>query len=125
MYRSLHLLLAALGIAVIFGTAAPAGAATLATGVLQTSNVTQIRCALANASTQPMTYTMCSVSIFSGNDYICDSGVLDPGRGTQLNAGSNGGVFYCRFAVNNKNAARATASITSFSGTPFAVIDAR
>jgi hypothetical protein len=35
-------------------------------------------------------------------------------------------VFYCRFNVNSKSAARATASLKSFlNGTTFAVIDAR
>jgi hypothetical protein len=38
MYRSLHLMLAALGIAAMSGTAAQAAAATLATGVLETSS---------------------------------------------------------------------------------------
>jgi hypothetical protein len=43
-----------------------------------------------------------------------------------LIAGSSGGApFYCRFTVSNRSAAHATASITNFNGTPFAVIEAR
>src|SRR5262245_37415037 len=125
MNRSLRLILATLGIATFLGTAAVAGAATLATGPLQTSGTTQMRCWLANVSTQPMTYTMCSVNVFTGAEYSCDSGLVDPGTARLLIGGSNGGVFYCRFNVNNKSAARANASITGFNGTPYSVIDAR
>jgi hypothetical protein len=126
MNRSLQLMLATLGIAAFLGTAAPAGAATLASGVLETRSGTQIRCWLANVSTQPMTYTMCSVNVFTGADFICESGVVNPGAARFLIGGSEGGVFYCRFNVNNKSAARATASLKSFlNGTTFAVIDAR
>jgi hypothetical protein len=126
MYRSLHLMLAALGMAAIFGTAAPAGAATLATGVLETTNTTQIRCWLGNVSTQPLTYTICSVGAFTGNVFDCRSGAVDPGSATLLIGGSNGGEFYCRFTVSSRSAARATAALTSFiTGSTFAVIEAR
>jgi hypothetical protein len=104
--------------------AAPAGAATLATGVLQTSSTTQMRCWLGNVSTQPLTYTMCSVNALSGSAFDCQSSVIDPGTARLLIGGSNGGMFYCRFTVSSRSAARANASITSFNGTPFAVIDA-
>ena len=125
MNRSLQLMLATLGIAAFLGTAAPAGAATLASGVFQTTSETQIRCWLANVSTRPMTFTTCSVDVFTGVNRDCISGVIDPDRARILIGGSNGGTFFCRFTVSSKNAARATASITSFNGTPFAAVDAR
>src|SRR5262245_13684806 len=73
-------MLAALGIAAIFGTAAPARVATLATGVLETTNTTQIRCWLGNVSTQPLTYTICSVEAFTGNVFGCRSGAVRSGK---------------------------------------------
>src|SRR5262245_45928084 len=125
MYRSRQLTLAAIGIAALLGKAAPARSTTLTSGVLETSATTQIRCWLANASTQPLTYTTCSVNAFTGNEYICQSGVMNPGVAGLVIGGSNGGTFYCRFTVSSRSASRATASITSFNGTPFSVIDAR
>ena len=53
MHRSRRLTLATLGIAGLLGIGTPALAATLATGVLETTNTTQIRCWLGNVSTQP------------------------------------------------------------------------
>src|SRR5262245_24456361 len=104
MHRSRLLTLATLGIAGLFGTATPALAATLATGVLETTNTTQIRCWLGNVSTQPLTYTICSIEAFTGDVFDCQSGEVDPGRATLLIGGSLGGTFYCRFTVSNKSA---------------------
>src|SRR5262245_15481674 len=125
MQRLRHLTLATLGIAGLLGMVSPAGAATLATGVLETTSTTQIRCWLGNVSTQPLTYTICSVRAFTGNVFDCRSGVVDPGSATVLIGGSNGGEFYCRFTVSSRSAARATEYLTSFvTGSTFAVIDA-
>jgi len=125
MHRSRRLTLATLGIAGLLGIGTPALAATLATGVLETTNTTQIRCWLGNVSTQPLTYTICSVEAFTADVFDCRSGVVDPGAATVLIGGSNDGTFYCRFTVSNKSAARATGALTSFiTGSTFAVIDA-
>src|SRR5262245_8848692 len=125
MLRSQRLALATLGIAGLLSMAAPTLAATLATGVLETTNTTQIRCWLGNVSSQPLTYTICSVKAFTGDVFDCQSGSIDPGRATVLIGGSLGGTFYCRFTVSNKTAARATAALTSFiTGSTSAAIDA-